>query len=142
MIVKRIVLAVVALGLTACASDPTPQIVNGRYYMMGDAVCARYTPMSSTRIMCHDKNGAQQGYRDAIPNETMQIYLQQQALNSQNMQELNQQIQATNEALARQNEAARARNSQWTPPATPPIGQQQRQTTCLINGNYVACRGN
>jgi len=140
---KRAALAVAALTLTACASGPTPMIMNGRYYMAGDAVCVRYTVLTPTRIMCHDRKGVAQGYRDAIPHETMAIYAQQQALASQQIGELANQLNQTADSIARSNQAAAASYNQTLrsmPTTTQPIGPQQTQTTCLVNGQYVSCR--
>lgn len=132
---KRIMILALAASVAACATGPSPQLVNGRYYMMGDAGCARYTIMSSTRIMCYDKNGAKQGWKDAIPNETMQVYVQQQAVAAQIMA----QPRRSSDTLRSITSDTIARNNSWTPPAVAPIGPQQSQTRCLVNGIYVSC---
>lgn len=141
---KRVLMVALAgLTLAACASGPSPVLMNGRYYMGGDAICVRYTVMSPTRIMCHDKNGVAQGWRDAIPHETMQVYVQQQAIARQQVSELADQLTATANDIARQNrESAAAYNAatRALPTTTQPIGPQETQTTCLVNGRYVSCR--
>jgi hypothetical protein len=140
---KRAALAVAALTLTACASGPTPMMMNGRYYMAGDAVCVRYTVMSPTRIMCHDENGVAQGWRDAIPHETMQVYVQQQAIAQQQLRDLGTRLTATANEIARQNQESAAAYNAATralPTTVQPIGPQETQTICLVNGRYVSCR--
>jgi len=139
VVFKVLLFTVAPLLLSSCASGASPRLLNGRYYMGGDAQCLGYRILSPTRIMCLDKSGRDMGYRDAIPHETMQIYVQQQAARRQSMAELTAQLQATNEALERQNAETRARVNSWTPPAVQPIGPQKSTTRCLVNGIYVSC---
>lgn len=131
------------LTLVGCASAPSPTLINGQYYMAGDAGCARYSQMSATRIMCYDKKGVEQGWEDAIPHQTMLAYNQRQAIARQQIGELADQLNETANSIARSNQAAAASYNQTLrsmPTATQPIGPQQTQTTCLVNGAYVSCR--
>lgn len=131
------------LALAGCASSPSPTLINGRYYMAGDGGCARYSQMSATRIMCYDKKGVEQGWEDAIPHQTMLAYNQRQAMARQQISELADQLNETANNIARSNQAAAASYNQTLrsmPTTVQPIGPQQTQTTCLVNGAYVACR--
>lgn len=141
---KRVALMMVAsLAVASCASSPSPVWINGRYYMAGDSGCARYTQETSTRIQCYNKKGEAQGWEDAISSSEMAAYNHRQAVARQQISELADQLTATSNQIAEQNRASAVAYNQATrslPTTTQPIGPQQTQTTCLVNGNYVACR--
>lgn len=64
-----------AILLGGCVSSATPNFINGKYYMGGDPNCARYRIISSDRIMCANKNDEETGYRDAMTDQQLQIYM-------------------------------------------------------------------
>ena len=141
---KRAIFVFLAgVALVGCASNPSPVLINGRYYMASDAGCALYSQMSPTRIMCYNRQGVEQGWEDAIPHQTMAIYNQRQAMARQQIRELTDQLNQTADSIARSNQAAAASYNQTLgsmPTTTQPIGPQETQTTCLVNGRYVSCR--
>lgn len=63
---KVFIAAGVLLLISGCATTAVPNYYNGNYYMTGDSNCRQGRPLSETRIMCMDKNGAETGYRDAM----------------------------------------------------------------------------
>lgn len=84
---RAIFLVSFAIILGGCSSA-APNLVNGKYYMMGDKNCARYNPISDGRIMCYTKNGEQVGYRDAMTDQELQMYMY-------NQQQINQAVQSS-----------------------------------------------
>jgi hypothetical protein len=68
--------------LSGCASSPSPQLVNGAYFLAGDAECARYRQTHSQQedgaISCYDSQGHFTGTRYAMTSQDMQLYLAQQ----------------------------------------------------------------
>lgn len=134
-----------ALLLTGCATTAMPNFFNGNYFMAGDPSCVQMRALSSTRIMCVDKNGNEMGYRDAMTPDQLQMYQMQQAYNQQQMQILSQQLQQTNLQLQQTNQQIYQQGQQYqymTPqvaPITPPGGYR---TDCIVNGNFVNCRSN
>lgn len=141
---KRIVLLALAGTVAACASSPSPRLVNGRYYMAGDAGCARYTIMSATRIMCYDKNGVEQGWEDAMSQDEILMHTQQQALRQQQVREVAAALNNTTNALTRQIQANTAQMNAITAATSQiqvqPIQPRETQTRCLVNGILIHCR--
>lgn len=132
-----------ATALAGCASSPTPTYYNGQYYWAGDPGCVRLGYVSATRAMCYNKKGVEQGWEDAIPQYELNAYSQRQAVGRQNIQALTNQINQIGNDIARSNaEAANSysRTLGSMPTSVAPIGPQQTQTTCLVNGQYVSCR--
>jgi hypothetical protein len=77
----RVIALVGVLGLAACASHhAAPALSNGRYFLMGDEHCIRAYHQSPTRIACLDKKGNQTGYRDAMTDQDMAMYMRMQAM--------------------------------------------------------------
>lgn len=74
--------------LGGCATTAAPNLYAGQYYLAGDAACASFTSISSTRIMCTDKKGRQSGYRDAMTAQDLQVWQIQVAQNRAQMQQL------------------------------------------------------
>lgn len=60
--------------------------------MAGDKSCSNYRILSDSRIMCINKKGEETGYRDAMSNQQLQMYMYQQ----QQEQQLIQQNRPTN----------------------------------------------
>jgi len=90
---KNVLVAIGLLMLAGCASYASPRFVNGGYYMGGDASCVRWRALSSTQIMCQDKNGNDTGYRDAMTPDQMQMYQAQMMYQQAQMQQLSGQMQ-------------------------------------------------
>lgn len=79
MKLKRILLIFSVLLLASCA-QAMPNLINGRYYMAGDAECAKVSVLSSSRIMCYRKDGTPTGYRDAMTDQQLQMYMHNQQM--------------------------------------------------------------
>lgn len=59
------IILITGLGFSGCSSV-MPNAVNGKYYMMGDSNCARYTVLDSNRVMCYNSDGEKMSYRSAM----------------------------------------------------------------------------
>ena len=97
-----------------------PNYYNGNYYMAGDPGCVRMRALSSTRIMCVDKNGVDTGYRDAMTHEQMQMYQLQMV----QMQQLNQSIQQVGQTFQNAGQQINQQSQQYNPPQAQPISPQ------------------
>lgn len=84
-------------GLTGCASVAEPNLRNGHYFMAGDKNCKQGRNVSDTRIMCYNNKLQFTGYRDAMTQQDMQMYLagrlQDQIASAQFQQSMQQYIQ-------------------------------------------------
>jgi len=74
---KKITLISLAILLGGC-STAAPNFINGKYYLAGDSNCKRYRVLSESRIMCMNKKGEEVGYRDAMTDQQLQMYMYQQ----------------------------------------------------------------
>jgi hypothetical protein len=54
--------------------------LNGHYFVAGDKNCVQYRMLSSDSIMCLDKHGKETGYRNAMTDQELQMYMQQQQI--------------------------------------------------------------
>lgn len=71
---RKLIILVGLLSLTACANDPALNFVNGRYYIAGDKHCKYSRPISDSQIMCLDKNSKETGYRNALTSDEVQMF--------------------------------------------------------------------
>lgn len=126
---KRVLILFSALMIAGCASTAMPNFYNGNYYMAGDPSCVRMRPLSSNRIMCVDKSGADTGYRDAMTYQEMQMYQIRMAQQQAQMQQLNQSIQQTGQAFQNAGNQIRQQSQSWTPPQVQPISPPGSGTT-------------
>ena len=111
--------------------------------MAGDPDCVNARPLSNICIMCGDKNFRETEARYSLTPAQVQQYQIQQAEAQAQVGQLANQITAVGNDIARQQrESAAAYNAatRALPTTVQPIGPQQTQTTCLVNGSYVACR--
>lgn len=136
---KRLV-CIAALLVSACASGPSPNFYNGRYYYAGDSSCKRMTDLGDGRIMCHDKKGNQTGWRSAMTAQDIQIYQIRQAQHAQEMADLSRQIDETGKSVTGNLNALTQQYQSYTPPAVEPIGQPRRTVTCVKAGIVTQCR--
>lgn len=85
--------------LTSCASNnaASPQNINGKYYMAGDAACVRYRIIDSDTIECATNEGVSTGYRNAMTDQEIQMWQFQVRQQQLQMQELTRQLQQMNE---------------------------------------------
>lgn len=129
--------------LSGCASEPAPNFYNGRYYMAGDDSCVLVSALSDTRVMCHDKDGNEMGYRDAMTTEQLTMWNHQQAMAAQQLAATQQSIRENNEALGEisQQMLERTRNSTVTSPPAYSGGITYTQVgTALMGSNGVSYR--
>ncbi len=121
---KKVLIALSALIISGCASTAMPNFYNGNYYMAGDPSCVRMRPLSSTRIMCVDKSGANTGYRDAMTSQQMQMYQIQMAQQQVQMQQFNQSVQQVGQTFQNAGQQIQQQSQSWTPPQVQPISPQ------------------
>lgn len=131
---------VAALLVSACASGPAPNFVNGRYFYAGDQNCKRMSDLGDGRIMCYDKKGNQTGWRSAMTGQDMQMYQMRQAQQAQEMADLSRQIDETGQSITGNLNALTNQYRSYTPPAVEPIGQPRRTFTCVKAGVVTQCR--
>lgn len=101
------------LLLSGCASRAKPNLVNGKYFMIGDSNCARYRSLSSTRILCFTKDGKKTGSRDYMTNQEISMYQHNQKMRQRESAELDQSLQNLNNSIQRQNELNNYNNQQF-----------------------------
>ena len=69
--------------LCACSLfyKATPKLIQGSYYMMGDVNCRSYRFESSTSgVYCYNSDGEVTGYRSAMNNQQLQMYMYNQQM--------------------------------------------------------------
>lgn len=89
-----------SLWLVGCSSHyASPAFSQGGYFMVGDESCVWQRHLTPTRIECYDQKRVYRGYRDAMTEAELQIYLYQQAQANASYQQQSQQIAETNEQL-------------------------------------------
>lgn len=121
---KYILAALFVMIISACASTAMPNFYNGNYYMAGDSSCVRMMPLSSNRIMCVDKNGADTGYRDAMTYEQMQMYNLQVAQQQVQMQQLNESMRQVGQTFQNAGQQIAQQSQQYMAPQVQPIPTQ------------------
>ena len=144
--------------VSGCATSPAPNLFNGNYYMVGDSNCVQGRSVTSTRIMCIDKNGKETGYRDAMTREQIQMYQYQAAQRQMQMEQLNQSMQrlgqsAQNSTQLMLQQSQSYSNQQYQPSFGQSTGggiSTYRQvgstwlgsdgSTCRMVGSTVLCR--
>jgi len=130
--------SILLIGLTGCASAARPFSLNGNYFLAGDKNCARYRELSSNSIMCLDKHGKEIGYRNAMTNQDLQMYMQQQQLAAAQAQAIAAQTQAMiNSSTPQPTQPSTTYTPPQVQPITPPGGNQTR---CITTGNITNCR--
>ncbi|MFC6486929.1 hypothetical protein [Nitratireductor sp. GCM10026969] len=120
-----------AVNLSGCATSASPVFIDGSYYMMGDADCARYRLHNTDKhIMCLNSKEQATGYRTAMTDQQLYMYQQNQM----------QQQLAAQQLATRQPMQVIQYPTMQTPqvtPITPPGGGQVR---CISTGIYTNCR--
>ena len=75
--IKKVILyfvVVITLSFTGCVDRPSPQIINGKYYMTGDSDCSKYKQISNNRIMCYTLDNVKVGSRKALTKQEISEY--------------------------------------------------------------------
>lgn len=70
------ILAFVVL-LSSCAA---PNFYNGKYYMAGDSDCVSMKQLDDNKIVCYDHSKKETGYRAAMTDQQLQMYMHQQSM--------------------------------------------------------------
>ena len=111
---KRIILSMITVTLVinfiGCSSRATPQLVSGKYYMMGDSNCERYYRINNNTIRCISSDG-QYSMRSAMSNQEISMYQHNRQIAQQKSQQLNQTIQNTNNQMNYNNQQMMNRNN-------------------------------
>jgi len=135
-------LVVVTAALGGCGGGgPRPTLLNGQYYMAGDARCVYYRHVSPISIICSDKNRTEtEGRYSLTPTEVQQWNVGQAEARAA-ISEFADELAATNARTQAANEARALQAPVDTPPpATFPTPPKAVQTMCLVNGRYIYCR--
>ena len=104
-------LTIISLSITGCSKTAMPNFYNGHYFMAGDDNCRRMSSISSTRIMCYDKNGKEMGWRDAMTDQQLSMYQHNQNIQQRESEQLNQSIQNLNNQMNYNNQQMMNRNN-------------------------------
>ncbi len=70
--------------LSSCATYSAPNFFNGKYYMAGDDNCRYMRQLDNNRIMCQDSSHKDVGYREAMTDQQLQMYMHQQSIDQAN----------------------------------------------------------
>lgn len=96
---NKIALVLIATIIGGCSSAAL-NVIDGKYYLAGDSNCVRYRQLSESRIMCINKKGEEVGYRDAMTDQELQVYMYNQ--------------QQTHEAIKSFSESMRSMSPKYT----------------------------
>lgn len=132
-----------ALTLVGCASNPSPQYINGNYFMTGDANCAKWQTNGSNRIMCYTTAGEFTGGRSTMSGSDMQIYQYQTAKQAQEMSDVSASLNALSNSVNQSAQQIRQQSSGWQAPAVNPYpssSNQIDQIRCIQTGIVTNCR--
>lgn len=121
-----------AVLLAGCASSGDGSrlaMINGHYYIGGDAACSRYKPdPNGNRILCLDAQGKPTNFRTPLSDQELLAYRQNQVA-------YNQPTYTYQPAPITPN-VYRPMNLETTS-ITPPGGNHM---TCISTGFYTSCR--
>ena len=81
---KRLFLLLIlsSVSITYGCATARPNFYNGKYYMAGDDNCRYMRQIATDRIMCSNANHVDIGYRDAMTDQQLQMYMNQQQVNA------------------------------------------------------------
>lgn len=113
--------------LAGCVSGPKPNLVNGNYFMFGDASCVSGSATSDGRLMCFDKSGNITGYRNAMTGADMQAYQTQRVIDERDRAELVAHLQQNSQQFRGQAPQLREQSPSYDP-------------ACQPGGQETACR--
>lgn len=84
---NKIALVLIVVIFGGCSSAAL-NVINGKYYLAGDSDCVRYRQLSDSRIMCINKKGEEVGYRDAMTDQQLQVYMYERQKIQQTIQSM------------------------------------------------------
>lgn len=143
--IKILIPLLAIVVLSGCASSASPQKAyhDGNYYLTGDNNCSKWRPLSQGRIMCYKSDGVTQtGYRTAMTQADMQMYMYQRQQEQIAIQQMNNSINELGNSMQRnaalmnqstQNMNYMNQNYNWSQP------QQRKTTYCHQAGNFITC---
>jgi hypothetical protein len=119
---KIISILIFVILISGCAGGAMPNFYNGKYYLAGDSNCRFMRQLEANRIMCQDASRKDVGYRDAMTDQQLQMYMHQQSMDQANSAMYLQYMQQN----MQQNE---------------PVNLKTNCTSNVINGTvYTNCR--
>ena len=77
-----VVLILILASITYGCATAKPNFYNGKYYMACDANCRYIRQIATDRIMCMNAKHVDIGYRDAMTDQQLQMYMNQQQVNA------------------------------------------------------------
>lgn len=153
-------LALLAIGSVVLATNvqaqaPKPHLINGKYYLGGDAVCANYNQTSESTIDCFNTYGVKTQTRGAMSQSAVDGWVDNQTRLDAKAAQYEQgqaNMRAMAEALNRTTQSAQQFNSQmqglaqsstFQAPQVGPYGQPSGTSAYYcrdLTGTIVACR--
>lgn len=83
-LMKVLAVSIMATTVSGCASVATPNFYNGDYYMAGDDNCKRISVKAPYTIYCHTEDGTVTGYRRAMTQQQIDMYMHKKAMKKLN----------------------------------------------------------
>jgi hypothetical protein len=80
----RLITLLCTFSLGGCTTYAQPNFYNGKYYMAGDDSCRYMRQLEANKVMCSDSSHKDIGYRLAMTNQQLQMYMHQQSINQAN----------------------------------------------------------
>ena len=79
---KMVSILIFAILLSSCATPniAAPNFHNGKYYMAGDDNCRFFRQLDADRIMCFNSSSKEIGYRAAMTDQQLQMYMHEQSI--------------------------------------------------------------
>lgn len=87
----------VLLLFSGCAGRAIPNNIGGKYYMAGDDKCKKARRIADSRIMCINSDGKETGYRDAMTDQELQMYMHRDAQEEASSRSINNQLNYNNQ---------------------------------------------
>jgi peptidoglycan hydrolase CwlO-like protein len=100
------------ISITGCFNTAKPNLVNGKYYMMGDSNCALYRAKNDSQVNCYTSSDEYVGYRNAMSNQEISMYQHNQGIKQQESAQLNQSLQNLNNSIQKTNDRMNYNNQQ------------------------------
>lgn len=81
---KIISILIFAILVSGCAGVAMPNFYNGKYYLAGDSNCRYMRQLDVNKIMCSDSSHKDIGYREAMTDQQLQMFMHQQSMDQAN----------------------------------------------------------
>lgn len=79
---NKLIMVCLVVFLSGCM-EAAPNLINGKYYMAGDSVCSKVKVRDSNTIECYNSKGEYQGWRSAMTDQQLQMYMHKQQMEAQ-----------------------------------------------------------